>query len=429
MSARRSQNLAAGALLAAFAAFAQTSFPLERVNVSGNQRISLEKIAEIAGLKIGGKVTKTDFDEARARLMATGAFENVGYAYKPSADNAGFDLIVEVAEVEQLFAYRFEDLPVPDDTLRAALHKVSPFFADEIPVSTQVLDKYVAAVQEQVGSKVKVVANLNSDLGTTMIVFRPNTPRERVAELKFKGNQVLPAEQLTRALAEAAVGTPYSEVSLRAFLDSSVRPLYESRGRLSVKFPNIETHPSLLADGLAVVVIVDEGPSYSLGDVKLTGVSYADSDEMQKVANLKSNDIADLNAVKAGLDRVLAKYHGKGYLRASGKIDRAIDDKDRKVNVEMAIDPGPQFTMGKLEILGLDASSEPEIRKMWKLAAGAPFEPDYPAAFLDDIRAKQIFENLGKTLPETNIDEKTHAVDVKLYFSKAPSDRQRKKPN
>ena len=60
-------------------------FPLETLRVQGNQRITAEKIMAVSGLKIGAPVVKADFDAARNRLLATGAFESVGYEFKPSA--------------------------------------------------------------------------------------------------------------------------------------------------------------------------------------------------------------------------------------------------------------------------------------------------------------------------------------------------------
>jgi outer membrane protein assembly factor BamA len=411
-------------LLAAASVFAQAAFPLEHLQVTGNNQFPTEKIVAASGLKIGAKVTKSDFDDARARLMATGAFENVGYAFKASADNAGYDAVVELVEVEQRYPYRFEDLPVADDVLRAELRKITPMLGDEIPVTNQILDEYIAAIQAQIGSKVKVSASLNSDLGgRTMILFGPNKPRELVSEVKFTGNQILPSDVLIHALAEQAMGTAYSEVSMRAFLDSSIRPLYDARGRFRVSFPKIETKPSMFADGALVVVTIDEGPSYSLGDVKLTGMNDADAAEMRKVA--QSKDLANFAEVKAGLDRVIAKYRNAGYLRASAKTSRDVDDANQKVNLSLAIDPGPQFMMGKLEIAGLDGSSEPEVRKRWTLKAGAPFNPDYPDGFLKEIAA--LFENLGDTRSEKTVDEKTHAVDVKLYFVPTPTDPKRRK--
>src|SRR5579883_907440 len=344
-------------------------FPIETLKVAGNRLIRTEKIIAVAGLKTGTPVAKPDFDAARARLLATGAFESVGYEFKPSADNKGYDAAIEVIEVEQLFPYRFEDLPAPDDALRAALKKQEPLLGDEIPASKEVLDRYAAAAQQVVGDKVKVIGKvINEAPGGTMIVFRPNTPRAQIAEVKFTGNSVLPSTQLNRALADVAVGTGYTETNFRLLLDSAIRPLYEARGRIRVSFPKITTENSMLADGVVVTTTVDEGPSYSLGKIQFS----RDNDELQKVANIQPNDIANFDDVKAGIDRVLARYRGRGYLHASAKLDRTIDDKAHKVDVSATIETGPQYTMGKLEISGLDITSEPAIRKIWTLKSGAP---------------------------------------------------------
>jgi outer membrane protein insertion porin family len=263
-----------------------------------------------------------------------------------------------------------------------------------------------------------------------MVVFRPNIPRPQIAEVKFTGNEVLPSTQLMRSLADVAVGTGYSETTFRMLLESSIRPLYEARGRIRVAFPKIDVVQASLVDGVIVTTTVAEGPSYSLGTVTFSGIAKQDTDELQKVANIQPNDVANFDDVKAGIDRVLARFRNRGYLRATGRIDRSVDDKARKVDVTAVIEAGPQFTMGKLEIIGLDLTSEPAIRKIWGLKPGAPFEPDYPDRFLNDIRAQDLFDNLGQTKAQPDIDEKSHVVNVKLTFSGAgpdPKDQRRKK--
>jgi len=172
-----------------------------------------------------------------------------------------------------------------------------------------------------------------------------------------------------------------------------------------------------------VITTVDEGAAYNLGSVKFAGVPAKDSTELDRIANIQTGDVANFDDVRAGVDRVLARFRTRGYLKATSRLDRAIDDQAHKVDVTAAIDAGPQFTMGKLEIVGLDITSEPAIRKIWGVKPGAPFQPDYPDAFLNDIRAQDLFDNLGKTKAETSIDEKTHVVDVKLIFSGAPPEK------
>lgn len=406
----------------------QTVFPLETLKVAGNARISVERIIAASGLKIGAPVAKDDFDKARARLLATGAFESVGYEFKPSPSNTGYAGLIEVVEVEQIFPYRLEDLPVPENVLRAELRKQELVLGDEIPGTAEVIGRYVREIQAMVGDKVKVTGKVSNDIpGKLTILFRPDTPRPQVAEVHFTGNKVLPSSELMRSINDVAIGTAYSETTMRILLDASVRPLYDARGRIRVAFPRIATASANEIDGVVVTVTVEEGESYSLGAVKFANSTARESDELQRMANIRSQDIANFDDVKAGLDRIYAKFRDKGYLKVTGHVDRQIDDQAHRVDLLITIDSGPRYTMGKLEIEGLDLVSEPVIRKMWGLKQGDAFQPGYPDSFLNDIREQGIFDNLGKTAATTDIDEKTHTVDVKLNFAGGGKDQQQKK--
>lgn len=405
-------------------------FPLEKLTIAGNLKIPKERIIAASGLKIGAPVTKENFDQAREKLVASGAFQNVGYEFKPSADNAGYDGTIEVSEIEQIFPYRIEDLPVPEAKIRAELHKLEPILGDEIPPTKEVLDRYVREIQSIVGDQVKVRGKVSSDIpGKLTVLFRPDVPLPQIAEVRFTGNKVLPATDLTRALGDVAIGTSYTETTLRVLLDSSVRPLYDARGRIRVSFPKITASPAPHdIDGVLVTVDVNEGESYSLGSIKFADSTRQESAELQRMANIRSEDIANFDDVKAGMERIYAKFRDKGYLKATGHYDRQIDDKAHRVDLLITIDYGPRYTMGKLEIVGLDLISEPVIRKMWSIKQGEAFEPGYPDSFLRDVREQGLFDNLGKTTAATDIDEKTHTVAVTLTFGGAgPQDQQKKR--
>src|SRR5579863_7625211 len=96
-------------------------YPLTKLTVLGNKRFTPAEIIAASGLQIGRPVSKDDFDAARARLLGSGAFESVGYEFKPNAAKSGYDATFDVAEVAMLYSYRFEDLPAPEATLRAVL--------------------------------------------------------------------------------------------------------------------------------------------------------------------------------------------------------------------------------------------------------------------------------------------------------------------
>jgi outer membrane protein insertion porin family len=405
---------------------AQPAFPLQALRIEGNQRIAAGKILAVAGLNIGQPVVKTDFDSARNRLLASGAFESVAYEFKPSADNMGYDGVFRVVEVSQLYPYRFEDLPAPEDALRGALRKQEPLLGDQIPATREVLDRYEKATEQFLKGEVKVVGKLSADVpGQLMIVFRSASARPNIAEVHFTGNDVLPSTLLMNTISGVAIGVPYSEAGLRVLLDLSIRPLYEARGRIRVSFPQITVEPSKKIDGIVVTVAVNEGESYNLGTTKITGVPSGKAAELRDLAKWKGNDIANFDEIKAGLERIYQAYRHDGYLHVTARVDRDVHDAEHTVDLQVTMDPGPQFTLGKLDIMGLDIMSEPAIRKMWGIQVGRPFDPAYPDAFLKEIRDQDLFDNLGKTRAETQVHEQSKTADVTLYFSGAAADEKK----
>jgi hypothetical protein len=72
--------------------------------------------------------------------------------------------------------------------------------------------------------------------------------------------------------------------------------------------------------------------------------------------------------------------------------------------------------MGTLTIKGLDLDAEAEIRRIWGLREGRPFNADYPRTFLDSVREQGLFDNLGETKSDLKTDPASHTVDVTLTF-------------
>jgi outer membrane protein insertion porin family len=395
-------------------------FPLEALRVEGNQKLTPDKILTVAALKIGEPVIRTDFDQARRRLMATGAFQSVAYEFKPSADSKGVDGVLRVVEVEYWFPYRFEDLPASDDALRAMLRKQEVILGDRIPATKEVISRYTAALEEFLNGKVEVTGKVISDVpGQPAIVFRPPAPRPNIAEVHFLGNDVLPTAALVNSLAPVAVGVPYSDATMHELLDASTRSQYEERGRVGVTFPKIAVEKAAKIDGVSVTITVNEGESYNLGTVKVTGVPPEEADGMRNIGKWKAGDIANLELVRAGANKIADRLRSNGYLNATAKTDRTIHENDHTVDALITVNAGPQYHMGKLTIEGLDMLTEPQIRKVWIMNPGSPFRPDYPDQFLKNLRAEGVFDNLGETRAEKTVNEKIKIVDVKLFFGAA----------
>ena len=97
-----------------------------------------------------------------------------------------------------------------------------------------------------------------------------------------------------------------------------------------------------------------------------------------KSGEFKPGELADMSKVNEGVERVRRAIRREGYMEVRVSADRKMDDEKKTVNVTIHVPPGPQFTMGKLNLTGLDLNSEAEVRRIWILKEGKPFNPEYP---------------------------------------------------
>jgi outer membrane protein assembly factor BamA len=400
----------------------QTStFPLETLKVTGNQNFTAEQVLSVAGLKLGAPVTKDDFEAARNRLLATGVFDIVGYRYEPAKDGKGYDGVFEVTEMKQLFPLRFEELPATDAELRGWLKQKDPLFAPKIPATQPELDRYTKLIAEFLAAKdyhEPVIGKLTPDIPPELvIVFRPAAPHPSVARVKFTDGGPITAETLQKEMYQVAVGSIYTEPNFRTLLDTTIRPLYEARGQIRVSFPKIQTEEAKDVKGVIVIVSVDPGPVYKLGKVAFIGAREPQQ-PYEKLAKLEKDETVNFDQVKVAQKNIEDSFRRSGFLQVKSEVKRTLHDPEKTVDVTFQMTPGPQFTFGKLSIVGLDLVSEPVIRKMWGLEPGHPFNPDYPNHFLDRVKEDGVFDNLKNTRSDTKINPENQVVDVTLYFNK-----------
>ncbi len=396
-------------------------FPIETLKVIGNRNYTAEQVLAAAQLRVGQTAGKAEFEAARERLAATGTFDRVGYRFAPAKDGKGYDASLEVVEMGQMYPLRFEDLPASDEKLRAWLKQKDPLFAPKIPATKIELERYAHWISEflaQQNYREPVIGKTASEgVSDLVIVFRPAKGRPSVARVKFTNTGDISAVTLQTAMYGVAIGVGYTEAQIRLLLDTTIRPLYEARGMIRVAFPKIETTPAKDVDGIEVAVDVNPGPVYKLGKVRFTGADESE-ENLPRLANLKGDQTVNFDEVRAANEKIVHSLQRGGYLNVKSEIRRDVNDKDKIVDLTFQIAPGPEFTLGELNIKGLDIETEPVIRKMWGLQPGKPFNIDYPNHFLERVKEQGIFDNLKSTRAETKVNAVNNTVDVTLFFNK-----------
>jgi outer membrane protein insertion porin family len=397
-----------------------SKWPLESFTVKGNSHFTRDQILALSGLKLGQPVTKEDFDAARDRMVASGAFLNVSCGYDPASSGKGYAATVEVTEVPELYPLHVEDLPLTDADVLAYAKKKDALAGPKIPGTKEAVTRYQDYIAQLLVTKnftEPVKGELISENPPDLIVlFRPAIARPTISHVSFTGASVIPASTLQNKMSDVALGLPFSETTFRVLLDRNARPLYEAQGRMRVTFPKVSTSPDPNVRGVIVAVDVNEGPVYKLGNIRVTGLAGRES-ELVKLIDLKPGVVIDFDQIKAGAQRMEHNLRREGYLKVSSDYARTFNDTAKTVDVIVKVDPGPQFKFTQLNVVGLDIETEPTIRKMWGLQAGKPYNIDYPEHFLARVKEDGVFDGLKNSRFESKIDPDSYEVEVTLYFN------------
>ena len=178
---------------------------------------------------------------------------------------------------------------------------------------------------------------------------------------------------------------------------------------------------------LTVRVTVVEGGQFKMGSIGVRGPMAEDSKHILRVAKVPQMGIVDFEQLRAAGARVRDSLRHEGYLDADVLTDRDINDEKKTVDVFLVPQQGPQYTFGKLDIKGLGLDGVAAIKKMWSVKTGDPFPGEYPDYFMKSVKEQGLFDNLGETKAETEIDPQTRVVNVTLNFKYDPQ-RPKKRP-
>jgi outer membrane protein assembly factor BamA len=377
----RAGRLFFGFLLYLFAAnFAIAQFPLLDISVSGNSRFASADVIAVSGLHAGQAATSADFDAAVVRLMDTGLFRLANYRYDPksSGGKTGYSLTLLVGEDTSTGAVLLDFPGVDSKTFWEELRKLNPLIRPEMPANSRAEAYYRTAMEAALkarGQQQKVVTASEGDLGAKAMVtvFRP-ADLPRISEVQFTGNQAISAKTLHDALDRVTVGEEFTERSFSQRVELNLRPLYEEKAMLAVRFgaPTIvRNRPG----AVAVTLAMEEGPAWKLGKVTVQGDPQAD--DLYRAGRFPEGKLATSLAMNTAVGEMQKFLKKDGYVAVRSKINRSFHAENTTVDLAIDVARGAQFTFGEVQITGLPDPLRAQVAALCRIQSGAPYDQPY----------------------------------------------------
>src|ERR1700736_1676957 len=402
---------------------------LKAIRAEGASHLNQSQVVALSGLSVGSAVGKQDLQSAADRLVQTGLFSNVNYAFQSKED--GLYLTFKLVEAPRIPAY-FDNIPwFSDGELAEAIRKVLPFYDGTVPEGGATVDQVASILTDLIASRgvnMKVEYQVISNpLGEgTVQEFRIADVVLQIAKIEFGDPALASWKELQQHLGELQ-GKTYSRMVIDLFLAEQVKPIYLQKGFLRAKLGPPEIRLSgnpnqKLPDHIPIFVPITPGPVYRWKGVQWSGNTVLSGFTMSALIGMKDGDVANGLAIEAAWTRVQEQYGHRGYLDA--KVEPVADDDDQAhtVSYRINISEGRPYKFGKLVLTGMSPTGEKRLRAAWPILSGDIFDKTkYEDILLKlQVHREQIFvdlpvhfESVGHWL---QTDPETGMVDVLLDF-------------
>jgi outer membrane protein insertion porin family len=388
------------------------------IKVEGNQRIETRTILTYLAITPGQSFSQTDINEGLKSLYATGFFADIKLLRQ------GNTLIVQVLENPVISRVAFEGNSSVDT---ADLEK-------EIELQSRAIysrDKVQSDVQRMLniyrrGGRYNAVIEpklIEQDQNRVDLVYEINEgPVARVEKITFIGNQNFDNDTLRKAIRTEETGwykflsdnDKYDPDRLQ-FDQELLRRFYLSEGfaDFQVKSANAELSPDKTS--FYVTFVIDEGPQYTFGDIKVVNqLKSKEPPDFSSAIITEAGDTYNATEVEESIEAMTNELGDRGYafVDIQPKLER---DKEKKiVNLSYIVKPGPRVYVERINITGNVRTLDEVVRREFRLNEGDPYNTSKLQRSEQRINNLGFFEKVEVKNEEGSAPDKTVVnVDVK----------------
>jgi outer membrane protein assembly factor BamA len=224
-------------------------------------------------------------------------------------------------------------------------------------------------------------------------------------------------QQLISKLKQSA--HPVTLDRLEEFREVGITGMWWDRGYFKVEVSAKEefVRKDSAGEHFLVIVHVDEGPQYRLGNVQFRS---SDPDvppafppeELRKLIPMSEGDIFSSEKIRESLDALKHLYGSDRYIDFVAEPITEIDDSRQRISLVMELDQQKQFRVGKIDVLSSNPAVEAFLKS--KLKTGDVFS----ASVIDNLlKENESMLPPGISPEDIELDRHVKAGTVDLRFN------------
>ncbi len=413
-----------GAVLG-LSAHAFDPFVVKDIRIEGIQRTEAGTIFSYLPVKVGETMTEDKAAQAIRSLYATGFFKDVSL----EVDNGVLIVVVQerpsVAQIDIVGAKEFSK----EDLLKGLR---TTGLADGRIFDRGLLDKAEQELKRQYISRGKYSAQITTTatpLERNRVAVRFDIVEGEVAKIRqisIIGSRVFREKDLVGLFKLRTPGLltwfskddQYSKQKLSADLET-LRSHYLDRGYLEFNIDSTQVSITPDKKDVYITVGIDEGPQYTVSDVKVAGEMLIPEADALKLVKLKSGEIFSRTRLTESTKAISERLGNDGYAFANVNAVPDLDKDKRKVAFTFFIDPGRRVYIRRINVTGNSRSRDEVVRREMRQVEGGWYSAD------KITKSKQRVDRLGYfsdvSIETPSVPGTTDQVDLNVNVTEKPT--------
>ncbi len=390
---------------------------VNRIIVTGNERIEQSTILSYLPIQAGETVNPAKIDLALKALFRTDLFSDV----KIGLLNG--DLTITVVENPIINKVVFEgNSGLKEDKLRDEV-TVRPrgiFTKAKVQADIQrIIELYRRSgrISATVTPKIVELPQKRVDL-----IFEINEgPKSGVLRVNFLGNKEFSDNDL-RDVVVTEQSTWYKFFSNNANYDpdrleydkEQLRKHYRNRGFYDFRVISAVAELAPDKNGFVVTYTLEEGPQYKFGKISVeTELKKLDKDLLTALVPIRQGDLYEDDKIESATDALTFAAGAAGFASVDVRPRYTSNPQTKTVDVTFQVNEGPRVYVNRIDIVGNTQTLDYVIRREMNLVEGDAYNRALVDRSKNNIKALGFFKDVNITeIPTANPDRTDLQVKV-----------------
>ncbi len=390
---------------------------VERIEISGAQRVEESTIASYMDLKVGDMADEAATDRALKSLFATGLFadvkvKQVGSVVKinvienPVINEIAFEGNEEIENQELLSEIQLRPRQVFTRTkVQSDVKRINQIYRRQGRFSVSVQPKIIRLDQNRVNLVFEI---LEGDI-------------TKVKSIRFVGNKAYDDDKL-RSIISTKENAWYRFLSSNdrydpdrlSFDQELLRDYYLEQGYADFNILSAIAELSNDKDNFFITITLEEGKRYKVSGTEIQSqIRNFDASVLNESISLEAGDWYDAEEVKESVEDMTDQLGDLQYAFVDIRPDIQKDRQNHTINIVFDINETPRVFVERINVNGNIRTLDKVLRREMELVEGDPFNRSKLAKSEQNVRNLDFFELTNIDVSQGSAPDKT-VVDINV---------------